>query len=577
MPRMLPPVVDSAAPASERRVFDAISRSPDTSKWTVLHSLGMSSGYTGEYGEIDFVVIIPNGGIVCVEVKGGGVRNDHGHWSTTAPNGGERVPLKRSPFAQAKEGLWKLLKAIETRFGRGSLEAKTPLGWIVVLPDVECPPITPEFTREEVVDHKAIDPGVASRIARAPSLLATQARSDLVKPTIATCERILGFLRPSFERIPVATTALWDVETRMRALTEEQYRVLDGISENRDCLVHGGAGTGKTLLSVEAARRTAATGGTALVTCFNRNLGAWIETSCSGLGPGSVTAGNIHRLLLDRVKASSSASEVEKGAMSDAGFWDRLFVLGGLAIAETGERFDTIIVDEAQDFDPQLLAMVVSEWRRPDDSSRLILFGDFTRQAIYQGTGSSAAAFRQAFPGMSTYGLSLNCRNTRRIVSATERLTGMTGVRSSDRQLDGDPVETFYYDGPQEGRDKLEIALRSLRTAGFKHEDIAIIGPRRLEDSLLGKAGAIAGYRIRDYSPAGVDAIPYSTIHAFKGLERPVIILIDVTAGSQEETDAILYVGMTRARARLLMLVESSSRDELDARRAMHLEASLIA
>ena len=56
---------------AERRVFDLLKTDPATKDWSVLHSLGLSRRVDGPYGEIDFVVIIPGEGIVCLEIKGG--------------------------------------------------------------------------------------------------------------------------------------------------------------------------------------------------------------------------------------------------------------------------------------------------------------------------------------------------------------------------------------------------------------------------------------------------------------------------------------------------------------------------
>ena len=73
MARMLPPVPPADIPDSERRFFVKLAGEPGTEDWTAFHSLGLSSGYTGHFGEIDFVIMIPGRGVVCVEVKGGGV------------------------------------------------------------------------------------------------------------------------------------------------------------------------------------------------------------------------------------------------------------------------------------------------------------------------------------------------------------------------------------------------------------------------------------------------------------------------------------------------------------------------
>src|SRR5438128_1680123 len=107
MPAMIPNTVDPRAPTSERRVFDLLKCIPHSEQWTVLHSLGLSNSYSGEYGEIDFVVIIPDNGIVCLEVKGGGVSCTNGKWSTVDQHGA-RHDYKRSPFTQVQEGMWKL-------------------------------------------------------------------------------------------------------------------------------------------------------------------------------------------------------------------------------------------------------------------------------------------------------------------------------------------------------------------------------------------------------------------------------------------------------------------------------------
>src|ERR1700686_4527094 len=142
MARMVPDFIDPYVVASERRVFAALRSASGGQNWTVLHSLGLSSDWTGEFGEIDFLVIMPRIGTVCVEVKGGGVSVTNGVW-TTHNRRGQVETLKRSPYRQAQEGMWKLLAAIRTRFGPNAVEAKCPVGWLVVFPDIPYPPITP--------------------------------------------------------------------------------------------------------------------------------------------------------------------------------------------------------------------------------------------------------------------------------------------------------------------------------------------------------------------------------------------------------------------------------------------------
>lgn len=100
MATMIPPVVAPETPASERRVFEALKNASGSSTWIVLHSLGFSSAWTGEFGEIDFVVIIPGLGIICIEVKGGEVSHKDGVWSTRR-HGSSKVEISQAQPVQA--------------------------------------------------------------------------------------------------------------------------------------------------------------------------------------------------------------------------------------------------------------------------------------------------------------------------------------------------------------------------------------------------------------------------------------------------------------------------------------------
>ena len=144
MPRMLPALAHPDAPASEKRVFQVLKSLAGGQSWTVLHSIGLSSVHTGHHGEIDFLVVMPGRGLLCLEVKGGGVSCTEGRWATIDRHG-HRHDISRSPIEQAKQGIWKLRAALEKHFGSRSPEALCPIGWLLVLPDIPALPPSPEF------------------------------------------------------------------------------------------------------------------------------------------------------------------------------------------------------------------------------------------------------------------------------------------------------------------------------------------------------------------------------------------------------------------------------------------------
>lgn len=563
MIRMIPPIVHPGAPGSERRVFDAIRTGKGTERWTVLHSLGIANSWGAGYGEIDFVIMIPDLGIVCVEVKGGGVRVANGIW-TTRNASGETEELKRSPFAQVQDNMWKLWRILRSRFGAESAEATCPIGWMVVLPDVDCPSPTTEFTRPDVVDRHDMEKDICRCIRDAPSLRALSARNDLTPPSAQTIQSLARFLRPSFERVAIPN--IIGMERTIISLTEEQYEVLDGIQDNALCLVKGTAGTGKTLLALEGARRCAANGDGALVACFNRALGKWLTVEASSCAPGVVMAGTLHSQLRERILRSSFHKELESHERENASdLFERVyFELGALAIEELNEPLSLLLIDEVQDFPSQGLVDVVKAWMATSPNGRVILFGDFTRQALY-GTRADLALLRSGLDRLTVFSLSTNCRNTKRIAIQTDLMTGYTGTRSKPGQIDGDPVEIEYVASDSAVSGLVARIFVRLREAGYKAHDVVVLSGRQRANSSLAGVDRLSGWVIRDVDASDGDVVAFATIQAFKGLERRAVIVIDTYAPA-DETDALLYVAMSRARLRLFVICDDRSRAAINQR-----------
>ena len=565
---MIPPLPAADAPGSEKRVFYALKGAPGTEKWTILHSLGISSAWTGEFGEIDFVILIPDRGVVCAEIKGGRVTQKDGVWFTQRFGSEVQERLKRSPFSQAQKGMWKLDRALDLKFGAGSWESRCPIGWIVILSDIDCPPVTPEFTRDEVIDQRDMVADFVDKILNAPSLVHLSERHDLCPPTAATCRRLLSFLRPDFDRIIVPPTSILETERRILALTEEQYAVLDSIADNRVCIVKGPAGTGKTNIGMEAARRLSLQGKRVLLACFNKNLGLWLSKYVEDQGLAGVDAGHMHALLRDRIGSSSFADELPAATgEDDRDLYDRIyFDLGALAIEEANERYDAVVVDEAQDFDPERLADVLKAFTGSAAEARTILLGDFTRQALYGKSTSALEKLRAAFAGAPTFGLSINCRNTRRIATQTDQMCGFTGTKVSDKQVDGDSVEVSFEASEDAVVARASHIVTALRMAGYPSQDVVLLGSRKRENSSVKNSSVLGGWRLRDTLSTGAGELSYSTVHAFKGLERPVVIVIDAGASGSDETDSLLYVAMSRARVRLFVICPEEARSRINQR-----------
>ena len=355
MAKMIPAQIDDdKVSAGERRVFGLLRNDPATANWTVLHSLGVARRATGPYGEIDFVVIVPGKGLICLEVKGGRVSCKDGVWRTMDRRGKSTV-LKKSPFIQVRESMFALRKAIVNHFGRGASEPRCPVGCGVIFPDVSCPPLTPEFERSDVIDFDDLQGPISKCIMRIvrSRLREFQPRSGEPVPTASEASAIKNFLRPDFELIVAKGVSVGRIEEKLLGLTEEQYARLDELDANPRCFFEGAAGTGKTLLALERARRASHSGSKVALVCFNRLLGDWLNEQIKGSG---VTAGTWHQIARHLILKSSVAdefTETEREAWED-GDTSALFVelyplYGEVALEELGAPFEVLVMDEAQD------------------------------------------------------------------------------------------------------------------------------------------------------------------------------------------------------------------------------------
>jgi hypothetical protein len=71
---------------AEREVFSLLKARLDD-PWEVFHSAGWVARHPGtgaDDGEIDFVLVHPERGVVCLEVKGGAIGCNHGEWERRA-------------------------------------------------------------------------------------------------------------------------------------------------------------------------------------------------------------------------------------------------------------------------------------------------------------------------------------------------------------------------------------------------------------------------------------------------------------------------------------------------------------
>ena len=596
MARMLPSVIDPDCPSpGEKKLFEALRDDPATEEWTVLHSLNIAQHIRQIQGEADFVALIPQRGVLCIEVKAHmRVRREDSAWYLG------RDPVNyRGPFQQASEACHSLESRVKSENPHlGSI----PFAWVVAFTHAEaavqqvrqgewlsCQMLTADQIWDEQgvgsVLQSALD-GYRHHLGSTPSVK-TWFDPDRKVPKEGQIKELVRILRPDFEICETPATAAKKRADEIRRFTEEQFGALDSIEFNPRVLFQGPAGTGKTVLALEAARRLGASGQQVALVCYNRLLGRWLAEQASGFD-GVSFVGTIDRLLMDVLEVDRVSKEELKRLPGDA--LDLLTAPGG-----PGRQFDALVVDEAQDVVLDRYADVLETLlNRGLATGTWYVFGDFEKQALFAGEDQVHRAVERLVggdtsPRAARFPLSINCRNTPRIAEFL-RLLGRPGTPYSRvlRPDDHNNVRTKFWGDAEAQVSMLKDTLTELAEEGYHSHDIVVLsgsgsGPSVAE--ALGRSQpdlevAEFGDQALDYlmglegsgtrRPPGLDghsrdrpsSVGYTTVGKFKGLESPVVVLTDFKEISSEGASALFYTGITRATERLVVLLHESTRED---------------
>ena len=579
MAKMIPNWTDSDAPGSEKRVFRMLKNDPDAADWTVLHSLMLSKRGKKPYGEIDFVVIIPGEGVVCLEIKGGGISVKNGVWRSEDRFG--KTHIIKNPFAQAQESMFALKGYIENSDLVNAQTKRCPIGYMVVFPSSECPPPTPAFERWEVIDRNDLDAPISKAINGfvRRRLRHFQPRGGNRLPSASQAKSIRNLLRPDFDRPTISQVER--AEKNIAKLTVEQYAKLDELEENDRCLFRGAAGTGKTLLAIEYVLRAARQGDRVLLVCFNRLLAGWLKDATHD--HKNITAGNWHEVARDFILKSGLREDFQEAEdrAKRTGDWGNLFQnlfpdYADLAIAEHveghGEPFDVLVVDEAQDIlaRPRQTEFLGAALKGGLAGGRWAIFGD-EKQTLYDDPVDPAKALETYLANFVKSRLSFNFRNAKPIVDEIVNLTGVNDQSFRTGVGEGPPVKRIYWRNAGGFARRLEEEITRLTEMGISPRDIVILSPKRLEHSNLSGVESVAGLRITDITgyepeptPIKDDEIAFSTIQAFKGMESPAIIIVGIDAVDNDWMRTTLYVGMSRAKSSLTLMIHEDAREDVE-------------
>lgn len=561
-------------PSAEHRVFEVLKKADHTMYWKVFYSFHVPNP-GGRPREIDFLVIIPEYfSIICLEVKGGSYDLRDGSWY--APYTHE--PLPESPHDEARERMFALKNGIEQQGYKIFRYGELSIGCAVAFKDVEKPASgLPTHLAFSIWSDDVQDPNRLCSKLRKIAEATSSSRRPKTADQLRNAKQYLIDLQMNLEPRDMSLTKrifssdLATLREELLVLTNDQLHSLDLIKDNDCCVIDGTAGTGKTVLAMElASQRSKENGEKIALICSNSYLSKrfvrWTKT-LSNHSDGTVVA----------------------GTLEDFSTFD----------SQKQEKFDYLIVDEAQNLcDEKSRSLMEPVLEGGLTNGYWTMFGDFAHQNIINPdlikNGEEVLnRLKELYPRMTLSRLKINCRNTYEIAAAVSMLVDIETLPRSG--VHGPLIQIKYFDSdsPEHLDNLLDHLVSDLKYRKFfsrqiillssSSDDFNTVPPRKYGGWGLLNVQEVTGEKDldrEDVPDVSGDSSPktlrYSNIYDFQGLESEVVILVlpltekqtkvgeDATLPNYEHLQRVLYTGMSRAKAILVIVADKSYKEHLD-------------
>lgn len=534
---------------AEKKMFDVLQELNMEDAY-VLHSLGLPRHQSKIYGEIDFVVVCKRG-VACLEIKGGRVECREGKWIFTNRYGKEQQKAE-GPFAQVTGNMFSLLTELKNKFPANPHIKNLLPACGVVFPDIEFRSKGQETIPEIVYDCRTDN--ITDYINGIFNYWEGRRNREAAKLSKADVKAIVDYLRGNFSFIPILRDRLNHIEERLVRLTNEQAQIMNALSLNSHLLIEGGAGTGKTILATEYARKRAEKGARVLYLTFNKNLARNISEQMEK--NKNIKVINIHALFGEYVTVDLAKMRENSRRYFEEELPEQFFDwLGTLSKEQLDDlKYDLLIMDEGQDIiKPLHLYSLDALLKNGLEKGDWVIFYD-EMQNIYNPDYAEGMEIIESY-ACTRFQLFVNCRNTVQIGTYSSEISGIGIEMNGFLQENGEEVQKISYKDLTDFQRQIKEIMKYLRGEKIDLTDVTFLAPKKYSNSILARIGYEVNVLGDDFDPAGQQS-RYATIQGFKGLDAKIVILVDVDEIREENFAKYMYIAGTRART-LLYVVAS--------------------
>lgn len=522
-------------PYSEVRVYELLSTLGEN--FTIFHSVQWvkrGSKWKSTWKENDFLVLNPNLGALVLEVKGGDIECRGGVFHQINSETGEESVLdpqkKKDPLSQAIDGIYHYRKLIDNI--SYDLSDRFPIEAAVWFPKSNVSEKIDKFPLKyrEVSGAVLGDEDFAKGKQAIYDIFDFYSNRNKVNIADEEYEKIIELIATDFELITAPVVRKGELDRAFLKLTNEQTGLLDYISEQKNATIQGVAGTGKTLIAKEAARRFSEEGRQVLFLCFNRFLFTYLMKT---FPYKNVTYYNIHSFIAKYRPGSDTETQEKRVAELLKIDWDEL-------------EFDDIVIDEAQDF----LNEEVIYFKDYMELKEGHFFAFYDKNQLLT-TKEVPEWIRNSECKLL---LTKNCRNTYEIALTSYNVIDIT-LDKKVMMINGDRTSVSFVKGSVIPAMTKLLNIMTGDQQGYEYYDIVILSLKSEYHSVMKDVNKISGIPItREKTNSSV---MFTTASKFKGLESRVVIIVDIDEDDfiDEERKRLFYVACSRATQKLVLIV----------------------
>ncbi|PCI53432.1 MAG: hypothetical protein COB45_10795 [Gammaproteobacteria bacterium] len=531
-PSSAPKTNDS--PVAEPLVYKLLREQLDDS-FHIIHSIPWLSSFITDVlkdkshiGEVDFLVLNKDLGVLAIEVKGGILKHDIDGYYYSRDSG---LTISRiDPVSQLNRGVFVLQKwfvdnGIKMTIGKAFCFPES------VIPIRSLPPGYKDFNEYKavslVIDKKHIET-FGQRIVEIMAF--HKENMSIPKLTEYQLEKVIEMISPTIDASPCWISRINSDNYLWLKLSEEQNEcVNEALSANR-FIVNGWPGSGKTVVAIQAARKLASSKKKVLTLTYNRLLADKLRAELREY-EDYCDVFTLYKLAweidikLENISNDDVDPEVIRGTGADL---DVIKSIAKGAAEGVFDEYDCLIVDEGQVIWKEVWELLLSIFEK----RKIIVMCDATQVFEYETPVPLEWLESRLF--VKAFTLTNSLRVPRKVCDRLKLFTKPSYSVHNPREYENDTLSELVVPSPKHS---LKQLVEQLIYDGVPPSYITVLKP-----TFLGVPESLV--------PSGVNI---ENIGRFRGLESPIVIIY----ADHKMTNTDFFVAYSRATSKCISIFEA--------------------